>query len=479
MQITIIWKVCIDSKTVFNKFFVLFLPLSLILSLVGYAQQRPNILVILSDDGGYEDFGCFGGTDVYTPHIDSLAAAGVRFTNAYTTASVCAPSRAGLLTGRYQQRFGFEHNVSNLPAPGVRQEDVGMDTSVRTIGDHLQAAGYKTIAIGKWHQGDEAKHFPLKRGFDHFYGFVGGHRSYFSIRQGAVPRQEVLHDDNEVVAEEEITYLTENFTDKAVHYIHRYKDQPFFMFLSFNAVHTPMEAKSDTYAKYAHVQDTLRRTYLAMLEDMDSGIGRVVEQLKADGLYENTVIIFLNDNGAATNNGSNNGKWRGLKGSKWEGGIRVPFVMQWPGVLPANSTSNTMVSAMDILPTALAIAGGNVLPGQTIDGKNLLDSYNMPEAGHDILFWRRGIGKAVRYQNWKLIQAGDNPILLFDLDKDSREEHNIADQHPERVKTLLQRLQSWEDTVEAPRWYSAYGDENQLLKHRMEVQGRDMEKMYP
>lgn len=450
------------------------------LTSVGSAQQRPNIIVILSDDGGYEDFGCFGGTDVHTPHIDELAKSGVRFTRAYTTASVCAPSRAGLLSGRYQQRFGFEHNVSNLPAPGVRQEDIGMDVSVRTIGDHLQASGYKTIAIGKWHQGDEPKHFPLMRGFDHFYGFIGGHRSYFPIVDSSAPTlQQELHDDKEVVAEDEITYLTEDLTDKALHYIQRYKTQPFFMFLSFNAIHTPMEAKMVTYDKYAHVQDTLRRTYLAMLEDMDTGIGRVVEQLKQDGCYENTVIIFLNDNGAATNNGSDNGTWRGLKGSKWEGGIRVPFIMQWPGVLPADTVSNTMVSAMDILPTALAIAKGELLPGQVIDGINLLDSYDKPEAGHEVLFWRRGIAKAVRYKQWKLIQAGKNPILLFDLEQDPREQQNIAEQHPQIVETLLKKLQTWECSMQDPSWYSAYGDENQLRKHRMEVQGREMERMYP
>lgn len=452
---------------------------SLAVPLESLAQSKPNIIVILSDDGGYEDFGCYGGTDVHTPNIDRLAENGILFRSAYVTASVCAPSRAGLLTGKYQQRFGFEHNISRLPAEGVAMEDIGMDVSVKTIGDHMRYNGYKTIALGKWHQGDYEAYFPLNRGFDHFFGFIGGHRSYYTIDEGQVNEEYIMYDDRKIVPEDSITYLTEDLTNKALDYIHHYKSEPFFIYLSYNAVHTPMEATFKSIQKYAHVSDTLRMTYLAMLDDMDAGIGRIVDRLKEEGLYDNTVIFFLNDNGAATNNGADNGVLRGLKGSKWEGGIRVPMIMQWPDRLPMGVQSSTLVSSMDILSTCIHIAEGYAIPGQQIDGKNLLDSYKERKKGHEMLFWRRGIAKAVRYENWKLITAGEQSVLLFDLKTDPLEQKNIADSQPKIVKKLLTDLAKWESEMQEPRWFSPYGDYNQLMKHRMEVVGREMERMYP
>jgi len=444
-----------------------------------FGQHRPNIIVILSDDGGYEDFGCYGGTDVRTPNIDRLARNGILFRSAYATASVCAPSRAGLLTGRYQQRFGFEHNISKLPAEGVRMEDIGLDASVKTIGDQLQHNGYRTIAIGKWHQGDYEPHFPMNRGFDHFFGFIGGHRSYFGMADDATKDAHVLYDDRKTVPEGEITYLTENLTDKALAYIHRYKSEPFFIYLAYNAMHTPMEARYKSYGKYAHIADTLRRTYLAMLDDMDTGVGRIAERLKAEGLYDNTVLFFLNDNGAATNNGADNGILRGLKGSKWEGGVRIPMIVQWPGRLPAGVASDNLVSTMDILPTCIALAGGTPLPDQHLDGKNLLEAYRDPRKAHEKLFWRRGIARSVRYKNWKMLAVGDRPALLFDLETDPKEQADVAAAHPEVCKKLSADLAEWEADMQKPKWFSAYGDYNQLMKHRMEVVGREMERLYP
>lgn len=444
-----------------------------------HAEQRPNIIVILSDDGGYQDFGAYGGKNVPTPNIDELARNGVLFTNAYATASVCAPSRAGLLTGKYQQRFGFEHNISDLPAKGYKQEDIGLDKTVKTIAEHMRYNGYKTIALGKWHQGDYPQYHPLKRGFDHFYGFIGGHRSYYGI---PAQKQKVLfelHDDDTIAPEDSIEYLTASLTNKAIDYIHTYKETPFFMYLAFNAIHTPMQATYRSFEKHENEKDTLRRTYLAMLDDMDAGIGQIVAHLKQAGLYENTLILFMNDNGAATNNGADNGILRGLKGSKWEGGIRVPFIMQWPNRLPKNVISTTLVSTMDVLPTAIAAANGDLLPQQTTDGIDLLTSYNSANKGHDYLFWRRGVAKAVRYKQWKLIIAGDNPVLLFDLNKDPKEESNIASRYPKMAAKLKKELAAWEKQMQSPRWFSAYGDKNQIMKHRMEVLGREMEKLYP
>ncbi|WP_343563352.1 sulfatase-like hydrolase/transferase [Sphingobacterium sp.] len=466
-------------RITFFRILILLSVLSLVKISV-FAQQRPNVIVILSDDGGYDDFGCYGGKEVYTPHIDELAKQGIRFECAYASASVCAPSRAGLLTGRYQQRFGFEHNISKRPITGTALEDIGMDTSVATVADFMRYNGYKTVAIGKWHQGDGPQFHPLKRGFDHFYGFIGGDRSYFPI-PGKVKATHMLMDDDRVVPEDSIRYLTETLTDKAISYVHQYRQQPFFMYLAFNAVHTPVEPPLTQGNKYAHVTDPLRRAYLAMLENMDSNIGRLIQQLKNDGLYENTLIIFMNDNGAATNNGADNGQLRGLKGSKWEGGIRVPMIMQWPAQLPKGKVANAMVSGMDILPTSLDAIQGKNIPGQQVDGLSLLSSYKTVKKGHDYLFWRRGVAKAVRHAEWKLIVVKDDPILLFNLKNDLKEQHNLAEKYPDRVKDMLNKLAEWEKKMAAPKWLSGVldNDQNQMMKHRMEVIGRSAEKQYP
>lgn len=448
-------------------------------NLAAQANRRPNVILIVSDDGGYNDFGCFGGKEIPTPHIDQLAKNGIRFTQAYVTASVCAPSRAGMISGRYQQRFGFEHNPSRLPVTGFTQNDIGIDPSVKTIADQLRSNGYATIAIGKWHLGIEAQHHPLNRGFDHFYGFLEGHRDYFGYT--TTPADVLaLWDDHHKVPEKSISYTTDMFTGKAIAYLKEHHQQPFFMYLAYNAIHTPMHGPDSLEKDFSHMKDKNRRSFAAMLKSMDTGIGKLVAELKRTGLYENTLIFFINDNGAATNNAADNGELRGLKGSKWEGGIRVPFIMQWPGQLPGGATYPKMVSSLDILPTALAAIKGKTIKGQLTDGKNLLPYIkNVAKTPHRQLFWRRGIAAAVHEGKWKLIRSGDNPVLLFDLDKDIRETTNLASQYPSLVKSLLKKLRQWEKSVEAPRWLSAYGDHNQLMKHRMEVHGREEERKYP
>ncbi len=218
-----------------------------------------------------------------------------------------------------------------------------------------------------------------------------------------------------------------------------------------------------------------------MLDNMDENIGRLVQQLKQEGLYDNTLIIFMNDNCAATNNGSDNGQLRGLKGSKWEGGIQVPLIMQWPAKLPKGIISDAMVSGMDILPTSIDAIKGNKIPGQQIDGISLLTSYTAEKNGHDYLFWRRGIARAVRHKEWKLIAVKDNPILLFNLKDDLREQHNLATKYPARVKEMMLKLTAWEKDMENPKWLSSVSDndQNQLMKHRMDVVGRAAERQSP
>ncbi len=445
---------------------------------------KPNVIVIISDDAGYADFGCYGGKQIPTPNIDAIAKKGTRFTDAYVSASVCAPSRAGILTGRYQQRFGFEHNTSKLVSAGYTLADVGMDPSEQTIGNEMQANGYKTIAIGKWHQGEELKHFPLNRGFDEFYGFTGGHRDFFAYK-GKRARENALYNNREIVPETQITYLTDMLTDRASAFIGENKDRPFFMYLSYNAVHTPMNAKKNLMERYANIADTGRRAYAAMMTSLDDGVGKVMATLKQYHLDKNTLIIFVNDNGGATTNSSDNGPLRGMKGSKWEGGIRVAMMMQWPGHIPAGRVNSQPISSLDILPTAVAAGNGKQKGIKKLDGVNLLPYVNgvAKKSPHEALFWRRGVAAAMREGNWKLIRVKESAqvqnVLLFDLSKDLSETTNLSAKYPAKTREMLAKLAEWEKGLDTPHWTSPYGDQNQIMKHRMETTGREMEKMYP
>ncbi|MGJ7030196.1 sulfatase-like hydrolase/transferase [Niabella hirudinis] len=441
-------------------------------------HRKPNIIVIVSDDGGYADFDCYGGKQIPTPHINSLAKEGVRFTNAYVSASVCAPSRAGILTGRYQQRFGFEHNMSGKPAPGYTEADMGLDPNQKTIADELQTNGYRTIAIGKWHQGNADAYFPLNRGFDEFYGFREGSRNFFSYK---TPRKDVyaLYDNNTIVPEEKITYLTDMFTHRAVHFIDQNKARPFFMYLAYNAIHTPLQAKQKDLDRFPSIGEKDRKTYAAMMASMDDGIGAVLQTLKDKGLENNTLIFFINDNGGATNNASDNGILRGMKGSKWEGGIRVATIMKWPGHIRSNTLYNKPVIALDILPTALAAAHAKRTASYALDGVNLLPYLNSTGTPHKDLFWRRGVAAAVRSGKWKLIRVQSDPVLLFNLEADIAETVNLADRYPKIVTTLLRKLEHWEKGLQPPHWGSSFGGYNQVMKHKMETKGRDMERKYP
>ena len=443
-------------------------------------NKKPNIIVILTDDAGYADFGAYGGEEIPTPNIDALIASGVKFTNAYVSASVCAPSRAGLLTGRYQQRFGFENNMSGEPAEGFTKEDMGMDPAESTFGNEMQGNGYRTLAIGKWHLGDQEKHFPLNRGFDEFYGFVGGHRSFFPIK-GKVKAGEKIHANKSIVQEDSVTYLTDMWTNRAIEYIKRKDEKPFFIYLAYNAVHTPVDAKKEYWDKFSAIQDSGRRSYAALMASLDDNIGRLTKTLKDNNLDKNTLIMFLNDNGGATTNSSHNGALRGMKGSKWEGGLRVAMAMVWKDNLPHGTSYDYPISSLDLLPTALAATGGKQIGKNKLDGVNLIPyAYGKNDAPpHEALYWKRGVASAVRAGNWKLIHVENNPSLLFDLSKDLSEAKNLAKENPEKAKQLLEKLNNWEKELPKPHWYSSYGPENSIMKHRMETVGREMEKMYP
>ena len=453
------------------------------LDVFGEVRKKPNVIVIITDDAGYADFGFNGCKDTPTPNIDSLAREGTIFKQGYVTASVCGPSRSGLMTGRYQQRFGSECNGSNQPAKGYTKEDLGLDVSELTMGDHFQKQGYKTLAVGKWHLGHQQQYHPCNRGFDEFYGFLAGSRSYMANEK--IDYQHALRNCQEQISEDNIKYMTDQLTDSTLEFIDRNKTNPFFIYLAYNAVHTPMEAPDYLIDKYKEVDANTRRIHIAMTDSLDTNIGRLREKLIKLGLENDTMVFFVNDNGGATNNGSDNGKLRGMKGSKWEGGIRVPFAVKWPGNIPAGKTYDNPVSTLDILPTALAGAGvkkAETATNKKLDGVNLLPYIQGKEktAPHEILFWRRAVAGAVRKGKWKLIIAQTSPLLLFDIENDESEQNNLATKYPEKTKELLQDYRNWEKELIEPKWREgAKWERNQMLKHRMEVNTRELERKLP
>ncbi|MEM9064056.1 MAG: sulfatase-like hydrolase/transferase [Planctomycetota bacterium] len=436
-------------------------------------QPRPNIIVIITDDAGYIDYGFSGEGVVPTPNIDSIAKRGAVFEQGYVTASVCSPSRAGLLSGRYQQRFGHEFNL----APRARERRLGMPPSEVTIAEALRAQGYRTGAVGKWHVGSADGLTPTDQGFDWFAGLLGGSRSYFQDPEPS--HAHALRIDGAPIGEPDGLYVTDWIGDRAIDFVRQDDTRPFFLYVSYTAPHTPMHASPEDFGAVRDLEPELRRTYGAMVRALDRSVGQILAELDTSGARDDTLIFFINDNGGATNNGSDNGLYRGMKGSKWEGGIRVPFAASWPGVIPAGTMLSDPVMSFDIYATALAAAGGvsdrtdgaNVLPALTIGDTTALDRD---------LFWRRGVAAAVRRDNWKLIRSEGNPTLLFDLSTDPRERQDVADEHPEVVEDLLRALEAWEVDLAEPGWVEApKWRRNQIRKHRLEVETREQERKFP
>ena len=423
---------------------------------LGFAAEpaKPNILFIVGDDMGYADVGFHGCKDIPTPHLDALAKSGVRFTNGYVSGPYCSPTRAAMLTGRYQTRFGHEFN------PGGSQ---GMPVGEKTIADRLKAAGYATGLVGKWHLGNEEAMQPQKRGFDEFFGFLGGAHSYFKtdgILRGSTPVNE-------------LDYTTDAFGREAVAFIDKHKAQPWFLYLAFNAVHTPMDATDDRLAKFPDVADKQRKKYNAMMLAMDEAIGKVRQKLVDSGLEENTLVFFISDNGGPTMpgvtvNGSSNAPLRGSKRTTLEGGIRVPFILSWPGhVKPA--VVDQPVIQLDLPATALATAGVEVKPEWKQEGVNLIPflTGETKSAPHDALYWRFGQQSAIRMNDFKLVRYDSNvdtltgkrgqPVTsakLYNLAKDIGETKDLAAQMPDKVKELQAKWDDWNSKNVSPAWGS-------------------------
>ena len=446
--------------------------------------RRPNILFIVADDLGYGEPGCYGGTDIPTPHLDALAAGGVRFTHGYVTAAFCAASRAALLTGRYQTRFGFEFNPigAKNAAPGI-----GLPVGEKTVADHLRATGYATALVGKWHLGGTAEFHPQRRGFDEFFGFLHEGHTYVPhpwegvttwLRRRALPDggtgrwtspdgrlvwtthmggNEPDYDaDNPLLRSsqpvDERANLTDAFTREANDFITRHRTQPFFLYLAYNAVHSPMQAPEAYLAKFAHLPDLHRRLFAAMLAHLDDSVGRVLAHLRATGLAENTLVVFLSDNGGPTKElTSRNDPLRGGKGELWEGGIRVPFIVSWPGRITPR-TDATPVISLDATATALALAGISA-PPTPLDGVNLwpLLSGKSTAAPHSALYWRVGERHAIRQGDWKLLRQR-GAWQLYDLAHDVGEQTDRAMAEPARTQALAALWETWNAAQVAPRW---------------------------
>ena len=474
----------------------------------------PRIILILVDDLGLTDIGLYGGTMVATPNIDSIGHDGVTFTNASCTTAICAPSRASLLTGRYQQRFGFElqphdryptnrleylafryfidtnHMVPVPPGPtpsASARDDQGIPPSEIMISEVLQARGFETAAIGKWHLGYSEQFSPLARGFDGHFGFYEAFSLYAAVddpgiihtpiddfsdrhmwsrgRDGAsaIVRNDVIQTENQ--------YLTFKFADLASDYIREHAEEPFFLYLPFNAPHTPLQAPVAYWNELDHIDDPVRRTYFAMIAALDDAVGEILGAVKEAGIAEDTLLVFASDNGGASYLGvTDNEPLAGGKFSTFEGGLAVPLMFRYPSRITPGTTIEEPVTLMDIFATIEAITRvpseppiDEVTTNRTYDGVDLLPFIDGTLSGspHQTLFWRSNYNKAVRSGYWKLVVEdpsgptggqAEGVTLLFNLAADPSETCNLAAEHPDLVVELLCTLRQWEDEMARPSW---------------------------
>ena len=413
-------------------------------------KAKPNFILIVADDLGYADLSLNGSKQIPTPNIDRLAKEGVNFTQGYVSSPVCGPSRAGLMTGRNQVKFGFDNNMAENQ-PGFDPQFQGLPVSEKTIADRLKPLGYVSGLVGKWHLGYEPHFHPLKRGFDEFWGYQGGGHDYFTSQPDGKGYLSPIECNYKTP--QPITYLTDDKGDECVDFIRRHKDQPFFLFASFNAPHAPMQATEADLELFKHIKDTKRRTYCAMVHRLDVNIGRIMDALKEEGLDENTLVVFISDNGGPCDqNASINAPLNGQKGILLEGGIRVPFIMRWQGILPEGQLYHHPVTSLDITPTFLELAGGKMADEDDFDGVNLMPyiTGQVREQPHKILNWRFTISAVIREGNWKLVRLPDRLPMLYDLSEDISEQHDVALQNIDRTRSMLRQLGEWDVSLPHP-----------------------------
>jgi arylsulfatase A-like enzyme len=451
-------------------------------------QKGPNIVVIVADDLGHGDIASYGG-DVPTPRIDSIAQGGVRFTAGYVTAPVCNPSRAGLMSGRYQQRWGQEFNYQTATPDGAPRSS--LPQVERTLGSAMKAQGYTTGAIGKWHLGMQPGYHPLDRGFDEFFGMASGtryvDRSWPNIHvydgltrfDRSQPPGDSESDDpvrnarrglfrgREDAPLEE--YVTDQLAKEAVAFIDRHRAEPFFLYVAFNAPHAPLETTDPYYQRVPQFSDERKRIHAAMIVALDDGVGRILDRLQEIGVAENTLVVFTSDNGGpevTDADGRCNAPYVGHKRNLYEGGIRLPYMIRWPARVRAGATFTEMVSTLDLFPTLLAAAGAkpDADAARPLDGVDLLPfiardaKKDAPEgapprgAPHESLFWRSGANGAVRQGRYKLIfggapsggaPSGGNLVRLYDLERDPKEANDLSASMPDRVTAMRKAWDAW------------------------------------
>ncbi len=466
------------------------------------SPRKPNIIMILADDLGYADISAYKIDRFHTPHIDRIGVEGVRFTDGYATAPVCGPSRAGLMTGRYQERFGFEYN----DAAAQSAAGFGLAPGEITIAQLLKGAGYHTGAIGKWHLGSQEKLYPTNRGFDEFVGFLPGESSYMDPKQPGVhvsygtvgdeaihaakpttandddlskmvnridrtfyrrPQGQIVEGPDRHVVHNEDEYLTDYFGRRATEYIQRNAklSDPCFLYLAFNAVHAPHMVTAKYYDRFPQIQDHQTRVYAAMIAALDEQVGSVLDAVDASGQAGNTIVYFASDNGCAMyfQGLCSCTPLRGGKLSHYEGGVRVPFMMRWPEHVKPGTVYREMVSLLDVLPTSVAAAGGKLPADREYDGVDIMPYLNGKKTGapHSTLEWRRLPLFSIRDGEWKLWESVDDKTgkygdykLLFNLRDDPNETTNLAGKNPQKVKELEQLLRKWGMTLTDPKWPS-------------------------
>ncbi|MDG1803548.1 sulfatase-like hydrolase/transferase [Flavicella sp.] len=445
----------------------------------------PNILVILCDDLGYADVGFNGSTDIITPEMDKLAVNGTIFTSAYVAHSFCGPSRAALMTGRYPHQVGAPFNLHSNSSESDA-DNMGVTTSEVFMPKALQEAGYYTSVIGKWHLGASPKFHPNKRGFDNFYGFLGGGHNYFPSKYRKVYESQkkqgvkiirdyvfpLEHNGKEV---RETEYITDALSRETVNTIKLAKKnkQPFFTYLAYNAPHVPLEAKTEDMEVFNSIKDKDRRTYAGMVYAVDRGVGEIVAALKETNQLENTIIVFLSDNGGNFDHGANNAPLKGTKGDTWEGGFRVPMFVHWPAKLKGGQIYDYPVSALDLYPSFLNAANAKLPKDKVLSGKDILPAVI---AGEDArpnemiyaLRYRHGYcDVAGRKGSLKVTRMGNEPWLMFDVDKDKGEKKNLGKRYPEKMKDMIQEIEEWTHSFIKPMWYYSAKDEELWEDGRM------------
>ena len=428
----------------------------------GGNATKPNVIVILSDDVGWAEFGFQGCKDIPTPHIDSIASGGVKFTNGYVAATVCSPSRAGLMTGRYPTRFGHEFNGGGGEGGAGKAAkgggNFGLPLSETLFPQRMKALGYATCCIGKWHLGGGKEYLPMARGFDEFYGTVAN-TTYYNppqfIDSRKSPDVSPVKDPN--------FYTTEAYRERAIDWIGKQAGKPYFLYLPFNADHGPLQpaAPQKYLDRFPHIQDQKRKEFAGAMAALDDAVGAVLKKVRDLGQEENTLVFFYSDNGGPTwQTTASNLPLKGSKGTTSEGGTRIPFCMQWKGKIPAGKVYEHPIQNLDVLPTAVAAAGGKIDPAWKLDGVDLLPFVTGANAAqpHEVLYWRFGDQWAIRQGDWKLVASqadrdGLKPKLI-NLAADISEATDLADKNPEKAKELQSLHKAWSNQQHAPLWGS-------------------------